>query len=66
MKTLILLQKNLKELEVIKNKLDLIKDATAPIDDDSNFAKHLNAPDIIVERSKVIGLLILTRKLFQR
>ena len=40
-------------LEVIKNKLDLIKRCKpAPIDDDSNFAKHLNAPDIIVERIK--------------
>ncbi len=40
-------------LEVIKNKLDLIKRCKpAPIDDDSNFVKHLNAPDIIVERIK--------------
>ena len=40
-------------LEVIKNKLDLIKKCKpAPIDDDCNFAKHLNAPDIIVEKIK--------------
>ena len=40
-------------LEVIKNKLDLIKRCKlAPIDDDSNFVKHLNAPDIIVEKIK--------------